>query len=259
MKATLADWFPRSFLLQLDDSAGHFEVRGITPREVERRALRVGGGALPRPLTRQQTQLVKATFQRTAAASLPQLTTLDLEMRIRHKLSRWRVPLLPRIQVSRCIEFLQALRRRVPPRVWAATWRTLWNGWATSRRTQGARGLAGCMFRCSDEAPDSIEHYASCPRLHEVTGRRLGLPRAASPDARLAAFLGLDFRADSDPARAVCVAVRATAAYRTHCLCRHGQISRGPAAMEALDQSCREAVRGHSRAECIYDRAHGWN
>ncbi|CAK0830171.1 unnamed protein product, partial [Prorocentrum cordatum] len=214
MKATWADWFAHSFLLQLDASAGHFELRGA--------------------------QLVKATFQRTAAASLPQVTTLELEVRIRHKLSRWRVPELPRIRVSRCIEFLQALRGRAPPRVWAATWRTLWNGWATSRRTQGARGLAGCMFRCSDEAPDSIEHYATCPRLHEVTGRRLGLPRVALPGARLSSFLGLDFRANSDPARAVCVAVRATAAYRTHCQCRHGQVSRGPAAMEALDQSCRE-------------------
>ena len=218
-----------------------------------------GAALLQRPLTREQTRRVQAAFQRTAAASLPRATTLNLEMRIRHKLDRWAVPQLPRVRVANCLAFLQALRGRVPPRVWAASWRTLWNGWASSRRTQGRRGLAGCMFCCSRAAADSIEHYANCPLLHDAAYAVLRLPRPEAPGDRLAAFLGLDYRADDDPGRAVKASIRAAAAYRTHCLCRHGRVSRGPAAREALGQSFREAVRGHRAATRIYDVAHGWN
>ena len=260
LQATWADWFARSFIFQLDSSADHFEALGVTRATLERTILRIDDAVLlHRPMTRQQTRRVQVAFQRTAAASLPRATTLNLEMRIRHKLGRWAVPQLPRVRVANCLAFLQALRGRVPPRVWAATWRTLWNGWASSRRTQGRIGLAGCMFRCSPAAADSIEHYAHCPVLHEAADAVLRLPRPESPGDRLAAFLGLDYRAGHDPEKAVKVSIRAAAAYRTHCLCRHGRVSRGPAALEALGQSFREAVRGHRAATRIYDAAHGWS
>ena len=119
--------------------------------------------------------------------------------------------------------------------------------------------MAGCMFCCSEAAPDSIEHYASCTCLHRAADQVLGLNRAATPPARLADFLGLSYRASDGPAAAVRTAIRIKAAYDVHCLCRHGAIPRGPAAAEAMWQACREAVRGHPRATAIYDVAHGWN
>ena len=180
---------------------------------MEHAILRARDGTAPqRPYTSDQTILVKTSFQRVAASLLPRATVLDLEMRVRHKLDRWRVPQLPRVRVAHGLALLTALRGRAPPRVWAAMWRTLWNGWATSRRTQGRHGFGGCMFRCSATAPDSIEHYSSCQCLHAVTGALLNLPRAAAPDVRLAAFLGLDFRDGDGPAMAVRVAIRAAAA-----------------------------------------------
>ena len=134
---------------------------------------------------------------------------------------------------------------------------------------QGGGGLAGCMLQCSVGAPDSIEHYSNCTRLHAVTSAVLGLPRAALPEepmrrlrarqVRLAEFLGLEARAGDDPEKAVCVAIRLKAAYHTHCVCRHGQVARGRAASEALWQACREAVRGHRRAERVYNLVRGWN
>ena len=256
---TWADWFRRSFLLQLADNAQHCRHAGITPRAVEAELLTGERGQLPpRPWTMAQSKKIRSSFQRTVVAMLPRKTPVLLEPRIRHKLERWAVPQFPRVRVANAVAFLKALRGRAPPRVWATAWRTIWNGWATNRRMQGRGGLGGCMFRCSDHTPDSIEHYANCTRLHAITERDLGLPRAASPGERLASFLGLNFRAADPPSTAVLVAVRMTAAYRTHCLCRHGQISRGVAAEEALRQACREAVRGDRTAEKIYDAVHGW-
>ena len=234
-------------------------ARGVSAAAVERRILRCNaGGRVERPLTRAQARLVQRSFQRVAGSMLPRPRVVDLEPRIRHKLDRWQVDVWPRHRVAHCLTFLSALRNKVPPRVWAAVWRSLWNGWATSRRTQGRHGLPGCMFDCSPGAPDSVEHYAQCARLHAVAGRLLGLPRHESQEARLAAFLGLDVRASMPEGHVLRVAVRLCAAYRTHCLCRHGHVRRGPAAEEALRQSCREAVRGSAAATAAYDAAVDW-
>ena len=198
---------------------------------------------------------MQAEFQRTATRLLTPGRREDLEPWVRHKMERWQVPQFPRIRVANCLTFLQVLGTRVPPRVWAATWRALWNGWATSRRTQRREGLPGCMFRCSEYAQDSIEHYSSCVSLHAITSAELGLPRAPTPGERLAAFLGLDFSARDRPDEAVRRALRLAAVYRTHCLCRHCLLRRAPATAEAMKQACREAVRGHRGAARVYDAA----
>ena len=75
------------------------------------------------------------------------------------------------------------------------------------------------------------------------------------PEDRLAAFLGLDFGPAGDPKVAVARAILLAAIYRTHCLCRFGHIRRGPAAVEAMQQACREVVRGHRGAAAVYDAA----
>ncbi len=85
----------------------------------------------------------------------------------------------------------------------------------------------------------------------------LRLSRQPSPEARLSDFLGLNFRVSDDPKEAVLRALRLAAVYKVHGLCRHGGIRRGPAAMEAIRQACRELVRGHRRAAQFYDEAQG--
>eukprot|EP00959_Pyramimonas_sp_CCMP1952_P278012 5811680-Pyramimonas_sp.AAC.1 len=78
------------------------------------------------------------------------------------------------------------------------------------------------MFGCSATSPDSIEHYANCLLGHSVIARELGLPRAATPQDRLAAFLGLDLRPTEDDDAVVLRGIRLAAMYRVHCCCRHG-------------------------------------
>ena len=251
--AAWRDWLDRSFLLQLDNAVREAAARGITRDSVERRIL---GEAAARPISPQQAGQIKRRFQAMVATMLQQNQPVCIESRIRHKLSRWRVAEFPRVRVERCMHFLQTLGPRVPPRVWAAAWRALWNGWPTNRRTQGREGLPGCLFACSDDAADSIEHYASCRALHPVAESELGLNWQPTPEARLADFLGLSHRRGDNPREAVLRALRLAAVYKVHCLCRHGGTSRGPAALEAIRQAFRELVRGHPRAAQFYDAVH---
>ena len=259
LKAAWADWFGRSFLQQLDDAATVCASLGITRDAVEHRILpKSSGGRAQQPRPPAQAQRLRQQFQRTVQQMLPQPSDAELEQRARHKMERWRVDVFPRIRAINAVAFLKTLRGKVPPRAWAAVWRALWNGWATHRRTQGREGMAGCMFCCSDEAPDSLEHYASCQWVQAVAGQQLRLHRRATPESRLASLLGLDWRPGGDEEVAVRVAIRLAALYRVHCLCRHGHVQRGAAAAEALGQSCREVVRGCQRATHVYDLAVGW-
>ena len=156
----------------------------------------------------------------------------------------------------RAQRLLQMMGTKVPPRVWAAVWRTLWNGWNTNRRRQGRGALRGCMFGCPPEAADSIEHYACCTRLAAVAGPALGLPRIVEPRAALADFLGLDVGRAADQL-AVPKAIRMAAAYKVHCMAAHWAVGVGVTAVEALRQALREVVRGHPGATRVYDTA-GW-
>ena len=156
-----------------------------------------------------------------------------------------------------CRSALATLRPLVPPRVLAAVWRTQWNGWTRRRMNTRGGGVAGgrCMLGCHGEDHDSVEHYARCPLLRGWASRALRL--AAPPvEARLGDFLLLTPRPRADaggelPRRAL----RTAAAYRVHCLVRHGRVARGPAACEALSQVARDMVRGHALAGAALDAA----
>ena len=250
-----ASWFDRCFILQLDAAYEECRRRGVSLASVE---ATIFGQRAARPLTRADDRRLRRDFQRTASTALMASDQSNLDARVRHKTDRWQVPILPRHRADHARHFLKVIGSRVPPRVWAASWRAVWNGWATARRTQGRRGLPGCAFCCSETAPDSIEHYSSCRVVHEVTAADLQCPRLPTPEARLANFLGLDFGPTSAPDRAVAVALRAAAVYKVQCMCSHGTLRRGPAAAEALRQAIREAVRGHRSAAQVYDDLQSW-
>ena len=155
--------------------------------------------------------------------------------------------MFPGRRAQRASGLLRLLGSRVPPRVWAAVWRTLWNGWATNRRMQGQGAVRRCIYGCS--ADDSIEHYAFCPVIAATVGPELGLGRPGTAPAALLDFLALEPPATRiNGAVLVKKAVRMAAAYRTHILVTHGAVRPGAAAREALFQSLREVVRGHAGA-----------
>lgn len=64
---------------------------------------------------------------------------------LRRRLDRWELPLLPGHRLPRAIALLAHLARVAPPRVWAAQFRLLCNGWCTARRFQQC---LGCRLGC---------------------------------------------------------------------------------------------------------------
>merc|ERR1712015_476092 len=97
---------------------------------------------------------------------------------MRQKLQRWKIAVTtnharhhhqlgalthtPRWNADHATRNLRRLHQLVAPRVVAACWRTIWNGWHTHRRWQKRNDNTNkCMLGCPT-SEDSIEHYRFC-------------------------------------------------------------------------------------------------
>jgi hypothetical protein len=107
------------------------------------------------------------------------------------------------------------------PRVLAAYFRTIWNGWATDRRLNSLRDtVRSCILGC--EAEDSLEHYCCCPAFWKFAirsrPRGLGLrPELRSKSTFFLTREGLHYK---DTVR---VAVGIYSLQRVVCCMRHGE------------------------------------
>jgi hypothetical protein len=111
---------------------------------------------------------VKDNYQRAAETLICQkfADTYYTESRLRCKLHRWKLSGIPAHLESQILRNFKLLSQWCPPRVIAAYFRALWNGWTTDRRMASLRKsqglpLRGCQLGCGwDE--DCLEHYATC-------------------------------------------------------------------------------------------------
>ncbi len=128
-------------------------------------------------------------MQRSTLLLIKKLHTPDPQIRLRHKLNRWyrdnayKHPAAPPTyslagsphvvanKVHRCI---LRLRKLVPPRVCAAVFKFIFNGWCTEARFQRQRQPScKCVFGCGASAMDSQRHYCCCPVTHLVWRTKL--------------------------------------------------------------------------------------
>ena len=117
---------------------------------------------------------------RVSVEGLRKKEPYDEEHRMRHKLQRWNLMVLPRWAATRALDRLNYLHKHAPPRVSAAALSTLWNRWTTARRFQF---FSPCCLGCSDTAADSIEHYAHCPLVRRAAETELRLQLREWPHA----------------------------------------------------------------------------
>ena len=203
-----------------------------------------------------EKQLQKATTLAIKRARAP-----DTEARIRHKLSRWFDPDArgprdvsaegklagpPAHLARRCSRLLQLLRELVPPRVCAASFRLIFNGWCTHRRFQ-RRGSAlnRCFLGCGIDSEDSVEHYCRCPAVQEVLRTKL---RKHVPDMQALSIWSLADRTTDDHDDLLCSSIICYATYVTTNMYRHkGRVSR-EVAIDALRFNVLQAVRNHPGA-----------
>ena len=226
---TWDEWYTHNFFQNLQDAQDVL-------RQIARDAgsnvgeLLQGGASEPVPRTR---------WQRRCAAVLHVHSPCSAFLPLSRSLARFPLPdILPGYRLERAKAGLIGVSRLVPPRVWAAVYRALQNGWVTGRRMQ--RGAA-CLFACGG-GEDSMTHYAFCPRVACFCRARLGLAQPA-PSRRLSSFLLL-----SPPFRDATASVHARRALALYCVysaanaARHGQT---PNAHASLDQFAREACAVH--------------
>ena len=145
---------------------------------------------------------------------------------------------------------LQRLSHLVPPRVSAAVWKTVWNGWTTARRFQR---VGPCLLGCGGRyGEDSIEHYARCEITRKVGRSFLGL-QDTGYDKWLGNFITLGVNSGAVNDKDLTLrAVLVYATFRATNLLRHRQ---GDAdhVIDMMQQFAKEAVRGHRKATRVLD------
>ena len=110
-----------------------------------------------------------ASFQRAAEKLI--LKSLQRpyypEARLRQKMVRWKLIGVPGILERRVLKVCSLLQERCAPKVLAAYFRALWNGWVTDARFRSLiESTSGCIRCCAlgcPDAPDSLDHYCLCP------------------------------------------------------------------------------------------------
>ena len=182
---------------------------------------------------------------------------LEVQHHARRRLDKWNIQVLPGRRVARWLRSVRAVSTLLPPRIQACQFRTVFNGWATTSRRQ--QRSAACVLGCPG-CHDALEHYAVCPRFHELCRRWLGLGKPPV-DSCLADFLGIVPSPASvprgrgrDAAQAAALrAVGVYALYRLHNSIRHqGGTSDVTGRFRGF---VREGVRGHAKAMSLVSSA----
>ena len=169
----------------------------------------------------------------------------------------FRCKFAPSLGGSSCISIrilhrLHNLRNKVPPRVMAAYFSSLWNRWTTTRRFQ--QPVAPCLLGChSATGEDSLEHYLRCPIALEVARRRLRL--ALTPSTSWTHFLlAAKDTGTCHPSTwwVRCILI-IYATYVTVNAAKHTRPLHSAAASRALRQALYEAAKGHASATRTID------
>lgn len=232
------NWFSHSFLAQLAEAERSCAGKGVTCDAMMHQL----SNNAPRPWTLAVHRTVKKSWQKEAYMRIRPSPVAELSVYLRDRLARWRLSVLQGHRPQRTLSALPVLRNRVAPKIITAVIRTILNGWVTNRRFPGAVASCRCMLGC--EAPDDIEHYASCRMVSSFAWRRLRLKRAQFPEDRLADFLLLNVptrRIQDHVDQLRCQAIRTAAVYQLHNLWRHTCMN-ADAAAEALDQIGKELL-----------------
>ena len=188
-------------------------------------------------------------WQARAIKLLSARNPLEVQRHVRRRLDRWNIQVLPGRRVARWLESMKAVSTLLPPRVQACQFRTAFDGWVTG---QGQQRRGTCVLGCPG-CHDALDHYAMCPRFHDLCRRWLGLGRPPV-DQCLADFLGIATSPASVPrgrdwGAAQAAALRAVGVYALYRLHTNSQHQGGNSDVTGLFRGfVREGVRGHAKA-----------
>jgi len=178
---------------------------------------------------------------------------VDVENRVRHKMSRWELSCPPGILARRIVKRLPDVAKLVTPRVQTAVFKTLWNGWTTASRFQNE---SACVLKCSEAvdalghsiAQEKCEHYAGCPFMRQLLVYKLRLPiEFASKEYFFFAADGLMERTDK-------VTLLAIGIYAMMLATDHFRVTPPPSSdvvHDFLEEACKRATSGHRPSRSV--------
>lgn len=190
--------------------------------------------------------LQKATLKALKSAIKP-----DAIQRIRVEVERWGLSGQPGYFTPVIGRRMRGLAKLVNPRVHAAVFRTVRNGWCTHRRFQNrASENNKCMFLCGGQAEDSIEHYCKCPVTMRVARHlmHLSYPDEAAMDLWVLNSGWLD---SEDVMRGMALLI-----YGCYMACNNIRckgISCSDQAFHCIAQHCRQGGMGNNKCMSFLD------
>jgi hypothetical protein len=241
-RPTWYPWFYNSPFHNLEQANTDLSSMNITIPQISAQILaNVAGTA-----HRDPTTFVNKQLQRHIYKAIMVSDSCRKEDIVRARTRRWQTLinhrrmngfLKPASASRQFLSNLEVIHRKSRPRVAAAVWRTLWNGWCTARRFQGT---SQCRFGCGHpNAADSLEHYFFCDILVKFGVGYLGLRREQFENPGY--FLMLE-NYDSEE-ELVTTAHLVYAAYATHNTLRHSSPFSSPSStLACLRRFVQQAV-----------------
>jgi hypothetical protein len=249
--ARLRPWLDSAMSTTLVDSNVRSKARGISIATVESNL----AGNMQHPLTKARQARTLKGVQAMATDMWDISERCNHEIRLRHKLDRWQIAVLPNTRAIRATRLLATMPKHIPPRCIAAIMRTWYNGWCTKRRFQSGPGH--CLFGNCEEAEDSIEHYTVCPALAQMANRYLGIQEQGGDlTERRARFLLLHEPRpnwEKNGSEMIRRTLHLAAAYRVHCACRHAVGWQTEQAQGAYGQAVKHMIRGSKKLVSLVD------
>ena len=254
-----AGWYNNSYIFNLISNQQALAVQNIKLDPI----LRSLAGS--DPWNGETRDKIRPQIQRAITAEIKKKALPDPQVRLRDKIKRWykirnntHPRSVPRFSlagpphhtsaaIARC---LCRLGRLVAPRVAAAVFKFLWNGWCCKARFQqrdqpGCECVLGCIQAGRINAQDAQEHYCHCPAVHEVWKTKL---RTVCPvEVALHVWLLACGQLESDDMlTSTALMIYATFMAINHYR-HHGKVTR-PVAKEFLKQAVNKAVFGHPKS-----------
>ena len=250
-----ADWYSSSLIRCLSRAVHNADTVGVNTRSEWRKIL----STYTQPITLADLSRARHKFQNHLTHRLLTVPNFNVsvENRVRLKMSRWRLCIPPGIVTRRILDRLPSIGKLVNPRVHAAIFKAVWNGWTTSARFQNR---SRCVLGCSEAvdalgypiAEDRIEHYVTCPFTCWLLSK-VGLhPSHASKEHFFLVADGMMEHTDRVVLRSIILyaMMRATNHFRIH----HPVSPVG--VRHFLEEACKAATRGHRSSSKTLSK--GW-
>ena len=125
------DWYLTGPVATLHGNSAKLDHMGLTSQKIMQL---VGWESIVPDAWAKGVRKVRKHTQKVICKAIRTNDLPDAIGRVRHKLARWNLSGLPRVTAMRTTRMLKNLGRLVPPRVSAAVWKSMWNGWTTHRR-----------------------------------------------------------------------------------------------------------------------------